>query len=87
MTVDPNTRQTINYANQIPYFTKHSDKALHLLGKTISYEGLSNQSSELLPNNPYKSPRIGLHDYISNLTPCFLLEWFTDAFIKLFGYP
>ena len=47
---------------------------------------MSEQSSELLPNRAYKSLRIGLHDYMSNLIPFFSLEWFTDAFIKLFGY-
>ena len=49
---------------------------------------MSKQSSKLLADNPYRSLRIGLHDNrMLNLTPFFSPEWFTDAFIKLFGYP
>ena len=49
---------------------------------------MSKQSSgKLLPGNPYRSLRIGLHDSMLNLTPFFSPERFTDAFIKLFGYP
>ena len=48
---------------------------------------MNKQSSELLSNNPYGSLRIGLHDYMLNSTPFFSPVWFTDAFIKLFGYP
>ena len=47
---------------------------------------MSKQSSELLPDNPHRSLRIGLHDYMLNLT-LFSADWFTDAFIKLFDYP
>ena len=48
-------------------FTKQSDNIL--LGKAISNEFMSKQSSELPSSNPYKSLRIGLHDYIFlNLT-------------------
>ena len=70
-------------------FTKHSDNTLQLLGKAMSYEFMSKQSSELLPDNPYRSLRIGLrtYDYMLNLTPFFSPDWFTDAFIKFFGYP
>ena len=42
---------------------------------------MSKQSFEVLPNNPYKTLRIGLHVYMSSLTPFFSPEWFTDAFI------
>ena len=53
-------------------FTAHSDNTLQLLGKTISYEFMSKkQSSELLPENPYRSLRIGLLDFMLNLTPFF----------------
>ena len=68
-------------------FTKHSDNTLQLLGKAISYEFMNQQSDNSFPDNPYRSLRIGLHDYMFNLTPFFSPDWFTDAFIKLFGYP
>ena len=69
-------------------FTKYSDNTtLQLLGKAISYEFMSKQSSALLPDNPYRSLRIGLHDYMLNLTPFSSPDWFTDAFNKLFVYP
>ena len=69
------------------FFTKHSDNTVQLLGKTISYEFMNKQSSEPLSDNPYRSLRIGLYDYMLNLNPFFCFYWFTDAFIKLFGYP
>ena len=68
-------------------FTKHSDNTLQLLGKAISYEFMNQQSDNSFPSNPYRSLRIGLHDYMLNLTPFFSPDWFTDAFIKVFGYP
>ena len=68
-------------------FTKHSDNTLQLLGKAISYEFMNQQSANSFPDNPYRSLRIGLHDYMLNLTPFFSPDWFTDAFIKFFGYP
>ena len=68
-------------------FTKHSDNTLQLLGKAISYEFMNQQSASSFPDNPHRSLRIGLHDYMFNLTPFFSADWFTDAFIKLFGYP
>ena len=40
-----------------------------LLGKAISYEFMNQQSSGSFSDNPYRSPRIGLHDYMLNLTP------------------
>ena len=48
---------------------------------------MNQQSHNSFPSNPYRSLRIGLHDYMLNLTPFFSPDWFTDAFIKLFGYP
>ena len=48
---------------------------------------MNQQSDNSFPSNPYRSLRIGLHDYMLNLTPFFSPDWFTDAFIKLFGYP
>ena len=60
---------------------------LQLLGKAISYEFMNQQSSGSFPDNPYRSLRIGLHGYMLNLTPFCSPDWFTDAFIKLFGYP
>ena len=48
---------------------------------------MNQQSNSSFPNNPYRSLRIGLHDYMLNLTPFFSSDWFTEAFIKLFGYP
>ena len=68
-------------------FTKRSDNTLQLLGKTISYEFMNQQSASSFSDNPYRSLRIGLLDYMLNLTPFFSLDWFIDAFIKIFGYP
>ena len=48
---------------------------------------MSTQKYDLLPHNPYKSLRFGLQRYMLNLAPFFSPEWFTDAFIKLFGDP
>ena len=48
---------------------------------------MNQQSANSFPDNPYRSLRIGLHDYMFNLTPFFSPDWFTEAFIKLFGYP
>ena len=48
---------------------------------------MNQQSDSSFPDNPYRSLRIGLHDYKLNLTPFFSPDWFTDAFIKIFGYP
>ena len=59
------------------FFTKSSDYTLQLLGKPFSYEFLRKQLFELLPSNSYKSLRIGLHDYMLNLT----------AFLHLNGLP
>ena len=48
---------------------------------------MNQQPDSSFPNNPYRSLRIGLHDYMLNLTPFFFPDWFIDSFIKLFGYP
>ena len=48
--------------------TKHSDNTLQLLVKAISYKFMNQQSSGSLSDNPYKYLRIGLHDYMLNLT-------------------
>ena len=40
---------------------------------------MTKQSSEFPPDNTYESLRIGLHDYMLNLTPFFSPVWFTDA--------
>ena len=47
---------------------------------------MNQQSASPFPDNPYRSLRIGLHDYMLNSTPFFSPDWFTDAFINLFGY-
>ena len=49
------------------FFFKHSDTTLQLIGKAIRFEFMSKQS-EFLPNNPNESHRIGLHEYMLNLT-------------------
>ena len=64
-----------------------SDFTLQLFGKAISYEFITKQTSDILPDNPYKILRFGLHDYRLNSTPFSTLDWFTDACINLFGYP
>ena len=35
----------------------------------MSYEFISRQTPEFFPKTPYKSIRIGLHDFMLNLTP------------------
>ena len=47
---------------------------------------MNQQSPGSLSDNPYRFLRIGLHDYMLNLTPFFSPDWCTDAFIKLFRY-
>ena len=65
---------------------------IKLFGNSLSYEFMSEQSPELLPNNPYKSLRIGLHDYMFNLTsfcnPKNVHRCFTDLLLpKLYFNP
>ena len=48
---------------------------------------MNQQSSGSLSDNPYMSLRIGFYDYMLNSTQFFSPDWFTDAFIKLFGFP
>ena len=68
--------------------TEQSDNTLPLFGKANSNEFMSEQSSELLPNFPYKFLRVAQHYYMLSLTLFFSTpEWFTDDFINLFGYP
>ena len=56
-------------------FTKQSEKTLQLLGNAIRYEFMSKQSFDFFfQNNLYKSLRIGLDDYMLNLTPFFRLN-------------
>ena len=38
-------------------------------------------------SNPYNHLRIGLHDHLLNLLPLFNPNWFSQAFVNLFGYP
>ena len=72
-------------------FSKHSDSIFQLLGKALSYSGISSNTIDYDANsphdNPYNTLRIGLHDKLINLTPLFTPTWFSDAFIALFGYP
>ena len=72
-------------------FSKHSESTLQPLGKALSYSFISSNTpnyDKISPHeNPFNTIRIGSHDKPKNLTPFFLLTWFSDAFIALFGYP
>ena len=61
------------------------------MGKALSYFFISSNTPDYDANsphdNPYNTLRIGLHDWLINLTPLFTPTWFSDAFIALFGYP
>ena len=73
----------------IVLFAKHSDTTLQLFGKSLSYDFITmhkEQHSHTGPN-PYNPLKIGLHDHLLNLLPLFNPNWFSQAFIKLFGYP
>ena len=70
-------------------FAKHSDTTLQLLGKSLSYDFITmhNEQHSHTGSNPYIHLRIGLHDHLLNLLPFFNSNWFSQAFIILFGYP
>ena len=71
------------------FFAKHSDTTLQLLGKSLSYGFITahNEQHSHTGSNPYNRLRIRLHDHLLNLLPLFNPDWFSQAFIKLFGYP
>ena len=54
-------------------FSNHSDSTLQLLGKALSYSFISSNTPDYDANsphdNPYNTPRIGLHYKLLNLTP------------------
>ena len=70
-------------------FAKHSDTTLQLLGKSLSYDFIimHNEQHSHTGSNPYYHLRIGLHDHLLNLLPLLNSNWFSQAFINLFGYP
>ena len=70
-------------------FAKHSDTTLQLLGKSLSYDFITmhNEQHSHTGSNPYNHLRIGLHDHLVNILPLFNPNWFSQAFINLFGYP
>ena len=71
------------------FLAKHSDTTLQLLGKSLSYDFITmhNEQHSHTGSNPYNHLRIGLHDHLLNLLPLFNPNWFSQAFINLFGYP
>ena len=70
-------------------FEKHSDTTLQLLGKSLSYDFITmhNEQHSHTGSNPYNHSRIGLHDHLLSLLPLVNPNWFSQAFISLFGYP
>ena len=48
---------------------------------------MHNEQHSHTRSNPYNHLRIGLHDHLLNLLPLFNPNWFSQAFIDLFGYP
>ena len=71
------------------FFAKHSDITFQLLGKSLSYDFITmyNKQHSHTGSNPYNHLRIGLHDHLLNLLPLFNPNWFSQAFVNLFGYP
>ena len=67
---------------------KHSDTTLQLLRKSIGYNFITmhNEQHSHTGSNPYNHLRIGLHDHLLTLLPLFNPNWFSQAFINLFGY-
>ena len=70
-------------------FAKHSDTTLQFLGKSLSYDFITmhNEQHPQTGSNPYNHLRIGLHDHLVNLLSFLNPNWFSQAFISLFGYP
>ena len=70
-------------------FAKHSDTTLQLLGKSLSYDFITkrNEQRSHTGSNPYNYLRDGLHDHLLIVIPLFNPNWFSQAFIGLFGYP
>ena len=70
-------------------FAKHSDTTRQLLGKSLSYDFITmhNEHHSHTGSNPHNHLRIVLHDHLLNLLPLFNPNWFSQAFINLFGYP
>ena len=48
---------------------------------------MHNEQHSHTGSNPYNHLRIGLHDHLLYSLPLFNPIWFSQAFIKLFGYP
>ena len=48
---------------------------------------MHNEQQSHTGSNPYNQLRIGLHDHLLHLLPLFNPNWFSQAFISLFGYP
>ena len=70
-------------------FAKHSVTTLQLLRKSLSYDFITmhNDQHSHTGSNPYNHLRNGLHDHLLNFLPLFNPNWFSQAFINLFGYP
>ena len=48
---------------------------------------MHNEQHSHTRSNPYNHLKIGLHDHLLHLLPLFNPNWFSQAFITLFGYP
>ena len=48
---------------------------------------MHNEQHSHTESKPYNHLRIGLHDHLLYLLPCFNPNWFSQAFINIFGYP
>ena len=77
-------------------YSRVSDTTLKLLGKVVSHDSLvisgrhpTDICSKPIKNrfDPYNVLRVGLHSYLSNIAPLFLLDWFADASMEVFGFP
>ena len=68
-------------------FAKHSDTTLQLLGNSLGYDFITmhNEQHSHTGSNPYNHLGIGLHDHLLNFSSFFNPNWFSQAFIKLFG--
>ena len=77
-------RTNLNVFRKHAPFAEHYDKTLQHFEKPLNV--LNKNLSEFLADNLYNSFSIGRPDYMLNLL-FFTSEWFTIAFISLFGYP
>ena len=70
-------------------FAKHSDTTLQSLGKSLGFDFITvhNERHSHSRSNTYIHLGIGILDHLLNLLPLLYPDWFSQAFIDLFGNP